>query len=73
MKKKSRQQTWAELRLAEGVCATCGGPLLSKWYCQKHTESVRDNARARYRKRVGKPVNGPLANSGRKRTEEVEK
>ena len=72
MKKKSRQQEWAERRHAKGVCVVCGEPLSSKWYCQEHTESVRENARNRYRKKHGIPVNAPLKGNGRKRTEEVE-
>jgi len=71
MKKKSRQRLWQEKQQREGKCCICGEPLFTKWNCKEHAAIQREAARARYRKKVGKPVNAPIANTGRKRIEEV--
>lgn len=66
-KKRTRQQEWQLRKKKEGKCVTCGGPLLTKWYCKEHTEAIRERARGYYRKKVGIDVNAPLVKGGRKR------
>jgi len=72
MRQISKQEKWQEKQRQAGKCA-CDNPLFTKWHCEECAIKQREAARARYRKKVGKPVNDPLANGGRKRIEEIEK
>ena len=72
MKKKSKQLLWQEKQQKEGKCCICGKPLFTKWNCEEHARIQKDKARARYRRKVGKDVNAPIAKTGRKRIGEVE-
>ena len=68
--KISRQRVWQLKQQKEGKCCICGEPLSTKWNCKEHAAMQRDKARERYRKKVGKDIDGPLVKTGRKRIEE---
>jgi DNA invertase Pin-like site-specific DNA recombinase len=41
----SRQQEYRERHLAAGLCALCGEPLASAYYCARHAAAQRESRR----------------------------
>jgi hypothetical protein len=66
----SRQREYQRRMVASGRCRLCGEPRnLYANFCDAHAEKSREQQRKYYRARRGIPLDMPLRNSGRRRSD----